>query len=139
MSLSRRPLSIALTIVVLGSTALGLLASPGWAQTPKRGGVLMIGSEGETPNLDCQQQQSVYLLSLARPFYSTLVGFDLNAYPKVVGDLAESWTVSPDGKTYTFKMRPNVKFHDGSPFTSADVKATFERILKPPAGIPAVR
>ncbi|HEV7666348.1 MAG TPA: ABC transporter substrate-binding protein, partial [Chloroflexota bacterium] len=43
--------------------------------------------------------------------------------------LATSWQISPDGKTYTFKLRPNVKWHDGQAFTSADVKYTFEEIL----------
>lgn len=44
--------------------------------------------------------------------------------------LATSWTVSRDGKTYTFKLRPNVKFHDGTPLTSAAVKQAFERRIK---------
>jgi len=45
--------------------------------------------------------------------------------------LAESWTVSADGRIWTFKLRPNVKFHDGSDFTGEDVKFTIDRILNP--------
>jgi ABC-type transport system substrate-binding protein len=52
-----------------------------------------------------------------------------------VPDLAERWEVSPDGKIYTFFLRDGVKYHDGTPFTSADVEATFKRILSPPAGL----
>jgi peptide/nickel transport system substrate-binding protein len=48
---------------------------------------------------------------------------------KIVGDLAESWTVSPDRLTYTFKLRPGVTFHDGSPLTAKAVKASFQRRL----------
>lgn len=45
--------------------------------------------------------------------------------------LAEEWTVSPDGKEYTFKLRKDVKFHDGTPFNAAAVKANFDRIVNP--------
>jgi peptide/nickel transport system substrate-binding protein len=47
---------------------------------------------------------------------------------KIVGSLAEKWDVSPDAKTYTFTLRPNVKFSDGSPITAEDVKFSFERM-----------
>src|ERR1043166_995555 len=105
-------------LVTIGMGALALAcAGPGAAQTPKRGGTLTLAIEGETPNLDCQQQSSIYILAMARPYYSTLIRFDPANYPNIVGDLAESWTVSNDGLTYTFKIRPNVKFHDGTPFT----------------------
>ena len=69
------------------------------------------------------------------PHYSLLVKFDQDRYPEVKGDLAESWNVSSDGLVYTFKLRPNVLFHDGTPLTSADVKATFDRLLAPPPGV----
>jgi peptide/nickel transport system substrate-binding protein len=47
--------------------------------------------------------------------------------------------VSKDGLTYTFKLRQNVKFHDGSAFTSEDVKATYDRIVNPPQGVVSLR
>jgi peptide/nickel transport system substrate-binding protein len=53
----------------------------------------------------------------------------------VKGDLAESWKVSPDGLTYEFKLRPNVKFHDGTSLTSNDVKVSYERLRNPPPGV----
>ncbi|HEV8357426.1 MAG TPA: ABC transporter substrate-binding protein [Gemmatimonadales bacterium] len=49
-------------------------------------------------------------------------------------DLAESWTASPDGKTWTFALRRGVKWHDGVPFSAGDVRFTFERILDPRSG-----
>ena len=53
------------------------------------------------------------------------IDHNFNAQPS----LATSWTISPDGKSYTFKLRQGVKWHDGRDFTSADVKFSFEEIL----------
>jgi ABC-type transport system substrate-binding protein len=53
----------------------------------------------------------------------------------IIPDLAHSWEIAKDGKTYTFFLRKGVTFHDGAELTSADVKATFDRIAKPPQGI----
>ena len=61
--------------------------------------------------------------------YGTLVELDANL--KVVPGLASSWKFSDDNKTITFYLRKNVTFHNGAKFTSADVKASFDRILKP--------
>src|SRR5207244_3998955 len=60
--------------------------------------------------------------------YNQLVRFEPDMTP--VPELAESWQVSPDGLTWTFKLRQGVKFHDGQEFTSADVKFTFDRLLQ---------
>ena len=57
---------------------------------------------------------------------------------EIVGDLAEFWKVSEDGKVITFYLRKNVLWHDGTPFTAEDVKFTFETILKPDTGCPYV-
>ena len=104
------------------------------AQTPKPGGTLTFAVSAEPPNYDCHAQTSFAFLHPVRPHYSTLLKFDTANYPKVVGDLAESWTVSPDGLTYTFKLRRNVKFHDGSALTSEDIKATYDRLQEAAAG-----
>ena len=53
----------------------------------------------------------------------------------IIPDLAHSWQISKDGKTYTFLLRKDVQFHDGAEFTADDVKATYDRIVKPPSGI----
>lgn len=66
--------------------------------------------------------------------FSGLTKLNDNADPEP--DLAESWTVSEDGKVYTFKLRSGVKFHDGAPLTAEDVVFTFERLMDPKTGYP---
>src|ERR1044071_2911847 len=98
------------------ATLLGLIASlaaPASAQTPRRGGVFNFHSQGEPANLDCQQSVTVFSQAIVRPLYSNLIRFDERDYPKLGPDLAVSWTVSPHSLTYTFKLAPNVTFHDG--------------------------
>ncbi|MHA6644387.1 ABC transporter substrate-binding protein [Mesorhizobium sp. A623] len=62
--------------------------------------------------------------------YDLLVRLDLSDTSKVKGDLAESWSISDDGLTYTFKLRPGLKFASGNPLTAADVAWSFERVVK---------
>ena len=62
--------------------------------------------------------------------YSKLVGLDPNDTSKVVGDLAESWTISDDGLNYTFKLKSGLKFASGNPITADDVAFSFERAVK---------
>jgi len=106
---------------------------------PKRGGTLEFAVLVEPGDYDCHANISFAVLHPVAPHYSTLLKFDAANYPQVVGDLAESWDVSPDRRTYTFKLRPNVLFHDGSKLTSADVKASYERIVHPPPGVVSAR
>jgi len=61
--------------------------------------------------------------------YNGLVKYDKNL--KLVGDLAESWDVSEEGLVITFHLRKNVKWHDGKPFTSEDVKFTYDKLVNP--------
>jgi peptide/nickel transport system substrate-binding protein len=131
-------MKIASTAAV-AAAALALSAPVALAQAPKPGGTLTFAVSAEPPNYDCHAQSSFAFIHPVRPHYSTLLKFDTPNYPKVVGDLAESWTVAPDGLTYTFKLKRNVKFHDGSAFTSEDIKATYDRLRKPPAGVRSLR
>jgi peptide/nickel transport system substrate-binding protein len=119
--------------------AAALAAESGAASAPKRGGTLVFAVESEPSNYDCHANVSFAFLHPVAPHYSTLLKFDAENYPAVVGDVAESWTVSPDKRVYTFKLRPHVLFHDGTPLTSADVKASYERIVHPPEGVFSAR
>lgn len=121
------------------SAALVLGTAAAQAQTPKRGGTLVFAVVAEPPNYDCHASQTFALLHPVSPMYSYLVKYDSSQDGKIVGDLAKSWTIAPDGLTYTFKLHEGVTFHDGSPLTSADVKATFMRIADPPQGVVSLR
>ncbi|HTV44031.1 MAG TPA: ABC transporter substrate-binding protein [Stellaceae bacterium] len=131
-------------LVLAAAIALGLgrLCSTASAQapaTPKHGGILEFAVSVEPKDYDCYSNTSFAFLHPVAPEYSTLLKFDAADYPKIVGDVAQSWSVSPDHMTYTFKLRPNVLFHDGSPLTSADIKASYERLIDPPPGIVSAR
>jgi peptide/nickel transport system substrate-binding protein len=129
----------ALCYAAIAACALVSAIDRAEAQTPKRGGTLNFSVVAEPPNYDCHGSTTFALIHPIAPHYSTLVKFDGKTYPKVVPDLAQSWTVAPDGMTYTFKLKPGVKFHDGSALTSEDVKASYDRIINPPAGVVSIR
>lgn len=127
---------LAAFLCALASTAVPAVAQ----EQPKRGGTLVYGiNSGDPPTYDCHTSTLFPIIHLLSPHYSNLLRIDLKNYPNVVGDLAESWTVAPDATNYTFRLHANVKFHDGSPFTAEDVKATYDRLRNPPQGVVSVR
>jgi peptide/nickel transport system substrate-binding protein len=128
-----------LLIAVLGALALTVVDSPEAAETPRRGGVLLAVIGADPPTLDPHQEGTFATLQVVAPLYSTLLQIDPYNYPKAIGDLATDWKISPDGLTYTFKLRPGVRFHDGSPLTAVDVKASYDKIVFPPDGVRSIR
>jgi peptide/nickel transport system substrate-binding protein len=130
-----------LILGLLGAAAFALTGavSDAGAQQPKRGGNLQFAISAETPHYDPHGSDTYATLHFSSPFYSTLLRYNLSKFPEIVGDLAKSWTVAPDKKTYTFKLQEGVKFHDGTPLTSADVKATYDRLRNPPQGVVSTR
>ena len=99
------------------------------AQTPRRGGTLVVGMSQDLPGLDPHPSTSTITYQVLSLVYQGLVDFDRDLKIKPV--LAESWTTSADGKTWTFKLRKGVKFHNGRSLTAADVKFSLDRILDP--------
>ena len=129
-SLTRR------SVLMTGAAAFALGGSnlETYAQQPKKGGTLNFAISAETPHYDNHGSDTYATLHFAAPFYSTLLRFNLAKFPEVEGDLCTSWQVAPDLMTYTFKLTPGVKFHDGTELTSADVKATYDRLAQSAAG-----
>ena len=127
-----------LTVLALVS----IVVTPAVAQdTPRRGGELIFVVAAEPPSFDAHQEETFAMLHPGAPQYNTLMRVDPTdrTGTKVIGDLAESWTISPDRRTYTFKVRKGVKFHDGSVMTAKDVKASYDHIVFPPAGVHSSR
>jgi peptide/nickel transport system substrate-binding protein len=102
------------------------------APNPKRGGEVRMAQNGTAAHFDLAQGSSAPTNRL----YSKLLQRDpADGYKTLITDLATAVDVSPDNKVYTFKLRQGVKFHDGTPFTSADVVASLKRQIDPPSGV----
>jgi peptide/nickel transport system substrate-binding protein len=104
---------------LVGASALALAGGRARAQAPKKGGTLVFMQNSEPQTLVALTTVATPALTVSAKVTEGLLEYDYDIKPKP--QLATEWSISPDGKTYTFKLRPNVKFHDGKPFTSADV------------------
>ena len=107
--------------------ALAVLAMPALAQ-PRHGGTLTIVQGAEPAALVSGVNTSTFIGTVSTKIHEGLLDYDFDFKPRPA--LAESWTLSPDGKTYTFKLRRGVSWHDGKAFTAADVKFSLEEIWK---------
>jgi peptide/nickel transport system substrate-binding protein len=125
----------------LAIAAGAMLVVPVHADQPRSGGELVFPVPSEPPSYDGHREETFGLIHPIAPFYNTLLRVDPfdKSGTKPAPSLAESWTESSDGKTYTFKLRRGVKFHDGSELTSKDVKASYDKIIFPPAGVGSSR
>jgi peptide/nickel transport system substrate-binding protein len=131
--------TIAALALLVASADVGMSAGAQAAETPRRGGILLAAIAAEPPSLDPHQEGTFANIQLVAPCYSLLLQFDPQDFSKIIGDLATDWKVAPDGRTYTFKIRQGVRFHDGSPLTAADVKASYDKIVFPPEGVRSSR
>ena len=110
------------------------LAAP--EPNPKHGGVLRLGVGMRPPHFDVHQSGTIFNLGSQGCMFDNLVRRDpRNGGKTIIPDLAHSWQIAKDGKTYTFHLRKGVHFHDGAELTADDIKATFDRIIKPPQGV----
>ncbi len=103
---------------------------------PKHGGVIRMGIPVRPPHFDLHQSGTIFNLGAMGCMFDNLIRRDPRDGGKtIIPDLAHSWQIAKDGKTYTFFLRQGVQFSDGAELTADDVKATFDRIAKPPQGI----
>ncbi len=113
---------------LLAACGPGAAPGPGAPGAAKRGGSLKVALDSDIIGIDPHGASAGVDRSVYTSIYNALVTVD----PKlnIVPDLAESWT-NPDDVTYLFKLRPNVKFHDGTPCDAAAVKWNFDWMLDP--------
>ena len=124
------------SVRTLAAVALSLFAASNvaaLAAEPKKGGILKVYHR-DSPASASIHEEATYSVNI--PFmgiFNNLVMYKQdvpqNSCESIVPDLAESWAWSDDGKTLSFKLRQGVKWHDGKPFTSADVKCTFDMLM----------
>ncbi|HEY2991628.1 MAG TPA: ABC transporter substrate-binding protein [Methylomirabilota bacterium] len=125
---------VALTWLLAAGAALA-------QERPRYGGELVFLVPSEPPSYDGHREGTFGTVHPMAPHYNTLLRIDPmdRTGTRPAPDLAESWTVSPDGMTYTLKLRQGVRFHDGSPMTSRDVKASYDKIIFPSADVISMR
>jgi len=103
---------------------------------PKRGGTLRLCMFSRQPHFDIHQSGTFANIGTQGPMFDNLIRRDPRDSGKsIIPDLAHSWEISKDGTSYVFFLRKDVQFHDGAELTAEDVKATFDRIVKPPSGV----
>lgn len=119
-----------LLISAVAAMALFAAAPGALAETPKQGGAATITFNNDLTTLDPHVGYDWQNWSVIKSIFDGLMDYKPGT-TELEPDLAESYTVSDDGLTYTFKLRDGVKFHNGRVMTSADVKYSFERAINP--------
>ena len=138
MNSAYRPsLAAVLALVVVIAPAIA-------AETPKRGGTLTYLVPADAPpSFDGHRESTYAMVHVTAPFYSVLLRINPENPSSTTDFTCDLCTDIPkptdDGRTYTFKIREGVKFHDGSPLTAADIAASWSRIVDPPSGVMSSR
>ena len=143
MKLSSWRLAAGLGVLASGTAALA--AGPADEEAPaKRGGTLTyVIPEDAPPSFDGHREGTFATLHSVAPFYSVLIRVDPENPSSTTDFVCDLCTAMPQptdgGKTYTFKIRGDVQFHDGSALTAADVAKSWQMIIDPPAGVLSAR
>ncbi len=135
--------TFAKALLVAGSIALGL-GAVSTASAQKTGGILNFVVGSKIPSYDAHRETTFGMVHPLAPFYSVLIRVNPEnpqSATDFVCDLCVGGVPKPtnDGKTYTFKIRDNAKWHDGDPVTAHDVAASFNNVIFPKEGVPSAR
>ena len=121
-----------------------VLGIAGQAVAQDRGGMLNFVVGSKIPSYDLHKETTFGVIHPIAPFYSLLIRINPDnpqSATDFVCDLCEGAVPAPTngGKTYTFKIRKGVKFHNGSPLNAHDIVASYQKIIFPPEGVPSAR
>ncbi|MCE5263482.1 MAG: peptide-binding protein [Deltaproteobacteria bacterium] len=121
--------SVAWAVAACGPQTPGRVPAGSAAATPAHGDIMVEGSIGDASNLIPLLASDTTSHGIAGFVFNGLIKYDKGL--NITGDLAESWEVSPDGLVITFRLRKGVRWHDGRPFTAADVLYTYRVTVDP--------
>ena len=123
------------TALAVAALLCASFAVPALADQPKQGGAVVVTFKDDLATLDPAVGYDWQNWSIIKSIFSGLMDYEPGT-TKLIPDLAQSYTISDDGLTYTFKLRPGLKFHNGRAVTSADVKYSIERAVNPKTQCP---
>ena len=129
---------IAFPAVIFVGLACGSGEEPEAPAPGTAGGVLRVSSLDPT-RWDMHGTGLGNVYTLMAPVFNVLITENSDDIEVLEGNLAKSWSIGTDGKTYTFPLHEDVQWHDGKPFTAADVVASMEKIISPPEGLRSAR
>ncbi|MCY4470375.1 MAG: ABC transporter substrate-binding protein, partial [Thiotrichales bacterium] len=131
------------SLLLGGAVGIGFCAQSVTAADVQKGGTLDFVVAGEAPSKDGHKETTYAIVHPFAPFYSLLIRVDPEnpQSSDFVCDLCVGGVPEPTngGKTYTFKIKEGVTFHDGTPMTAQDIKATYDKIIFPPEGVASAR
>jgi peptide/nickel transport system substrate-binding protein len=130
-------LGLAGSLIAVGVLVMTLAAGgPVWGQAPKYGGVLVTHPLSATPSFSAHEESTVATVQQTSPCFNNLVYFDpakkQESVDTLIPELAERWSWQDNHRNLVFFLRRDVKWHDGNPFTSQDVKYTFDVVRGAP-------
>jgi peptide/nickel transport system substrate-binding protein len=140
----RRPTLVAVAAGVALAVVGALSLTPAIGQAPKSGGTINImAREDLAQGFATHETSTVATSTPSLPCFSNLVFFDpskkTDSLDTIVGELAEKWSWQDNYKNLVFFLRKDVKWHDGKPFTSKDVKHTFDMVRESPEATAKLR
>jgi peptide/nickel transport system substrate-binding protein len=130
--MTKKTIATMVTIIIIIGICISVLVlrfPPRNAETPniKNPDMFIIADAFDIASLDPAYAYDSYSAGQIQNIYETLIKFDSNSTSEFIPSLATEWTISEDGKTYRFKIREGVSFHNGNPLTPQDVEYSFER------------